>query len=630
MLDKIRNNTQSKFAKIVLGIIIIPFALFGIDSYLSSIGDDVYAAKVNGESITIQSYQNALNRVKDQFLNQNTPPDPAIFETAEFRKSVLDGMIASKLVAQETSRANFVISDSQLSQYILGMPGFQRNGKFDQEAYDNLAMRQNLTPKKLDELIRKDLAKQQVKDSLNKYVFVTKEKIQKLVDLAYQKRDISMLELRLDDYFKKVKVTDEEIQKYYEENPNNFIMPDQVKVNFLLYSVAEILPTVEISDEEVKQYFQDNKAQFEASQQRRAKHILFLTDSDMTDEQVDEVKQLAESVREKAIKNPKNFDDLAKEFSKDTESAKNGGDLGFFSRGMMVKEFDEVVFDMKVGDVSPLVKTQFGFHIINLTDIKGEEVTFESVKAQIKGEILYSKAQQIYAEGAEEFSNLIYEKSDSLQPAADRFNLSIQESQWLTLDTATKFFNNEAFAQAVFDPEAIETKTNINAIEVSPNNLISAQVVDFKPSAPRTLDDAKEEIRDYLTRLNAQKLMVSEGEEMIEGLKAKSEKVEWIDELVIDKVDPQGISKPIVRAIFSMNQNNLPTYEGIYDPATDEYIIIKLNNVISDEVTDNLSKDIYRDEYVSALKKEIDNAYVEDLRSMADIEYNPQVVGFSN
>lgn len=630
MLDKIRNNTQSKFAKIVLGIIIIPFALFGIDSYLSSIGDDVFAAKVNGESITIQSYQNALNRVKDQFLNQNTPPDPAIFETAEFRKSVLDGMIASKLVAQETSRANFVISDSQLSQYILGMPGFQRNGKFDQEAYDNLAMRQNLTPKKLDELIRKDLAKQQVKDSLNKYVFVTKEKIQKLVDLAYQKRDISMLELRLDDYFKKVKVTDEEIQKYYEENPNNFIMPDQVKVNFLLYSVAEILPTVEISDEEVKQYFQDNKAQFEASQQRRAKHILFLTDSDMTDEQVDEVKQLAESVREKAIKNPKNFDDLAKEFSKDTESAKNGGDLGFFSRGMMVKEFDEVVFDMKVGDVSPLVKTQFGFHIINLTDIKGEEVTFESVKAQIKGEILYSKAQQIYAEGAEEFSNLIYEKSDSLQPAADRFNLSIQESQWLTLDTATKFFNNEAFAQAVFDPEAIETKTNINAIEVSPNNLISAQVVDFKPSAPRTLDDAKEEIREYLTRLNAQKLMVSEGEEMIEGLKAKSEKVEWIDELVIDKVDPQGISKPIVRAIFSMNQNNLPTYEGIYDPATDEYIIIKLNNVISDEVTDNLSKDIYRDEYVSALKKEIDNAYVEDLRSMADIEYNPQVVGFSN
>lgn len=630
MLDKIRNNTQSKFAKIVLGIIIIPFALFGIDSYLSSIGDDVYAAKVNGESITIQSYQNALNRVKDQFLNQNTPPDPAIFETAEFRKSVLDGMIASKLVAQETSRANFVISDSQLSQYILGMPGFQRNGKFDQEAYDNLAMRQNLTPKKLDELIRKDLAKQQVKDSLNKYVFVTKEKIQKLVDLAYQKRDISMLELRLDDYFKKVKVTDEEIQKYYEENPNNFIMPDQVKVNFLLYSVAEILPTVEISDEEVKQYFQDNKAQFEASQQRRAKHILFLTDSDMTDEQVDEVKQLAESVREKAIKNPKNFDDLAKEFSKDTESAKNGGDLGFFSRGMMVKEFDEVVFDMKVGDVSPLVKTQFGFHIINLTDIKGEEVTFESVKAQIKGEILYSKAQQIYAEGAEEFSNLIYEKSDSLQPAADRFNLSIQESQWLTLDTATKFFNNEAFAQAVFDPEAIETKTNINAIEVSPNNLISAQVVDFKPSAPRTLDDAKEEIREYLTRVNAQKLMVSEGEEMIEGLKAKSEKVEWIDELVIDKVDPQGISKPIVRAIFSMNQNNLPTYEGIYDPATDEYIIIKLNNVISDEVTDNLSKDIYRDEYVSALKKEIDNAYVEDLRSMADIEYNPQVVGFSN
>ena len=134
------------------------------------------------------------------------------------------------------------------------MPGFQINGKFDQEAYDNLAMRQNLTPKKLDELIRKDLAKQQVKDSMNKYAFVTKEKIQKLVNLAYQKRDVSMLELRLDDYQKKVNVTDEEIKEYYEANPNNFIMPDQVKVNFLLYSVAEILPKVKITDDEVQQY----------------------------------------------------------------------------------------------------------------------------------------------------------------------------------------------------------------------------------------------------------------------------------------------------------------------------------------------------------------------------------------
>ena len=630
MLDKIRNNTQSKFAKIVLVIIIIPFALFGIDSYLSSIGDDVYAAKVNGESITIQSYQNALNRVKDQFLNQNTPPDPAIFETAEFRKSVLDGMIASKLVAQEAVRANFVISDIQLSQYILGMPGFQRNGKFDQEAYDNLAMRQNLTPKKLDELIRKDLAKQQVKDSMNKYAFVTKEKIQKLDNLAYQKRDVSMLELRLDDYLKKVNVTDEEIKEYYEANPNNFIMPDQVKVNFLLYSVAEILPKVKITDDEVQQYFEENKAQFEGSQQRRAKHILFLTDSGMTEEEVIDVRRLAESVREEVIKSPKKFDELAKEYSKDTESAKKGGDLGFFSRGMMVKEFDETVFDMKVGDVSPLVKTQFGFHIIALTEIKGDEVTFDSVKAQIKGEILYSKAQQIYAEGAEEFANLIYEKSDSLQPAADRFDLTIQESQWLSLDTATKFFNNEAFAQAVFDPEAIEQKTNINAIEVSPNNLISAQVIDFKPSAPRTIEDAKEEIKEFLTKSNAQKLLISDGEEMIEKLESNTKKAEWIDELVIDKVDPQGISKPIVRAIFSMNQENLPSYEGIYDPANDEYIVVRLNDVISDEVTDNLSVDIYRDEYVAALKDAIDNAYVDDLRAMADIEYNPQVIQYRN
>ena len=155
-------------------------------------------------------------------------------------------------------------------------------------------------------------------------------------------------------------------------------------------------------------------------------------------------------------------------------------------------------------------------------------------------------------------------------------------------------------------------------------------MIDFKPSAPRTLDDAKDEIKEFLTKSNAQKLMISDGEEMIKKLESNSKKVEWIDELVIDKVDPQGISKPIVRAIFSMNQDNLPSYEGIYDPASDEYIVVRLNDVISDEVTDNLSVDIYRDEYVAALKDAIDNACVDDLRAMADIEYNPQVIQYRN
>ena len=211
-----------------------------------------------------------------------------------------------------------------------------------------------------------------------------------------------------------------------------------------------------------------------------------------------------------------------------------------------------------------------------------------------------------------------------------KLSLKIEDSEWLSFENAKKFFNNEAFAQAVFDSEAIELKTNINAIEVSPNNLISAQVIDFKPSAPRSLNDAKGEIKEFLSKSTAQKLMISTGEEMIEKLESKSTKVEWIDELVIDKVDPQGISKPIVRAIFSMNHDNLPSFEGIYDPANDEYIVVRLNDVIKNEVTDNLSVDIYSDEYIAALKNEIDNAYVDDLRSMADIEYNPQVIQYNN
>ena len=622
MLEKIRNSTDSKLAKVILAIIIIPFALFGIDSYLSSVGSNVYVAKVNGTEISGQQYQNSEALIKDQMGSENN--DPTLFQSPEFKKAVIDNLISTELVNQSISENGFVISNDQLSSYIVGMPDFQKDGKFSQERYDEIVQYNNLTPKRLEDRIRVQMATQQVKDSLNRMIHVPKEIIQPLVNLAYQKRDISLHEIKLDDYKKKITPTDEEISKFYEENTNAFVRPDRIKIEFLIYSVAGIVPSISVTDDEVKQFFNENKDNFQAGQQRKAKHILFAYQPGIDFEEKAKIKDLAQTTLNEIKKTPSIFNKKAEELSQDIESAKNGGDLGFFSRGDMVKPFEEAVFSLEVNELSELVETEFGLHIIMLTEIKGENLSFDKLKTQIKGELIYGKALEEYSTKAEDFNNIVYENSENLEEAANTFGLEIQQSQWLTLDDARKFFNNEAFANEIFSTQSIESKTNTLAIEVSPNNLVSARVIDFSPSAIESLDVVREKVNDYIISSRSQELIIEDGNNLVEELKTNKKNVEWFDELVIDRIDKQGLSDPLVKKIFQVDTKELPAYEGFYD-LSGEYVVIKVNKVITDNVDDELSVDLYRDEYETAIKTAIQAAYVDDLRADADIQVNQRV-----
>lgn len=623
MLDKIRNSTDSKLAKIILGIIIVPFALFGIDSYLSSVGSNVYIAKVNGVDISAQQYQNTEAMIRDQMSDPNT--DPALFDSPEFKKAVLDNIISTELMNQSIDKNGFVISDEQLGAYIVGMPDFQENGKFSQERYDQIVQYNNLTPKKLEDKIRNQMATQQAKDSLNRLIYVPTEITQPLVNLAYQKRDISLHEIKLDDYKKKIKPSDEDVKTFYDENTSNFIMPDRVKIEFLIYSVAGIVPSISITDEEVKEFFEANKGKFEANQQRRASHILFAYQPGIDFEEKAKIRDLAQTTLNEIKKTPKIFENKVKELSQDIESAKQGGDLGFFSRTDMVKSFADAAFDLKVGDLSEIVETEFGLHIIKLTEIKGEQVSFDKIKAQIKGELIYGKALDQYATNAENFNNTVYENSADLSVASKKFDLEVQQSQWLSLDDAKRFFNNDAFANEIFAQESISSKTNTLAIEVSPNNLVSARVIDFSPSALQPLKEIKEKVVDLIIERKSQELIIEDGNKLVEDLQSSKRKVEWFDELVIDRFDKKGLSDQLVKKIFQVDTGQLPAYSGLYD-LKGEYFVIKINKVINDKVTDALSVDLYREEYEKALKGAIQAAYIDDLRADATIKINPKVL----
>ena len=626
MLEQIRNRTQTTFAKVILGIIIVPFALFGIDSYLSSVGNVIHIASVNDEHITAKALRDAENQFK---ARQEESTDPKLFESIEFKKAVLDKLITTKLINQEIKNSGFFISDNQVATYISGMPQFQQNGKFSQSQYDEVLKINNLTPKKFDDNIKNDLGTQQVKDSLTNLVYMPKNKIQHLVDLAYQKRDVSIYELKQNDFKDKIDLSDPALQKVYEESKSSFTRPDQVKINFIIYSVAGIVPTVKVEDKEVKDYFSNNIKRYQASQQRKAKHILFNLRSDMKPDEILKIEKKALNILKKVKKNPKSFNENAKKYSQDAESSKNGGDLGFFSRGDMTKAFDDAVFSMSKNQISNLIMTEFGYHIIMLTDIKGEEVKFKTVKNKIKGELIFNKALAEYGSNAEDFSNIVYEQSENLQEAAKKFSLKVEGSEWLSFDDAKKFFNNEAFAQAIFDQNAISDKKNISAIEASPNNLVAARVVEFRPSASKSFQEVKELIKEFLVEAESQRLLISAGTKLIEDVKLKPKAIKWIDELTIDRVDRQGLSDPLINAIFKMDYSQLPKYSGLYD-GKGEYIIVKLNKVVTEKVEDKESIDIYYNNYISMIQEEIDFAFMSDLRAKADIDVNPNFFGKSN
>ena len=621
MLEQIRSRTQTKLAKVILGIIIIPFALFGIDSYLSSVGNNIQIASVNDEPITSQELEDTESQFIAQIKSQDESADPKMFEDIGFKKAVLDKLITTKLVNQEIKNSGFYISDNQVGTYIAGMPEFQRDGRFSKDQYDEILKINNLTPKEFDNSIRNDLGTQQVRNSLRKLIYTPKNKIQPLVNLAYQKRDVSIFELKQNTFKKKVDLSEAALNKVYEESKSSFVRPDQVKIEFVIYSVAGIVPNVTVEDSVVKDYFTSNINRYQAAQQRRAKHILFTLTPDMTDDEKKKVKTTALSVLKDVRKNPKTFKKNVEKYSQDSESSKNGGDLGFFSRGDMTSAFEDQVFKMSKNQIADLVKTEFGYHIVMLTDIKGEEVKFKSVKNQIKGELLFNIALAEYGSNAEDFSNIIYEQSENLQKAANKFDLQIQNSEWLSFEDAKKFFNNEAFAQAIFDKDAITEKRNIAAIEASPNNLVAARVTDYRPSSPKPFKEVKTTIKDFLVKVESQKLLIGAGIKLIEDVKLNPKAIDWIDQLVIDRVDRKGLSDSLINAIFKIDDSQLPTYSGLYD-SKGEYIIIKLNKVVTDDIKDNESIDTYYNDYIIMIESEVEAAYILNLRAKADIDLN--------
>lgn len=627
MLDRIRTVAQGWVGKALLALITIPFALFGIDSYLSSAGSNVAVAKVAGNNISLQEYDNALKNTRNR-LQSDGKFDQAQLDSPEVKSLVLNQLINKQLINDEIRRANFAISDVQLATYITGMPEFQRDGNFSQELYDQTLTQNQLTPTRFESGMRADMLTQQALDGIGKLAFSTETRLQHAIQLSNQQRVVSVAEIKTKDFVDQVKVTPDQVKAYYDLHKNKLLVPEQVRVEFLSMSAVDFMRQVNVDDADVKKFYDENAGKFSGNEQRRASHILIGFGVSASEAQKTQAKAKAQEILAAIKKDPKSFESLAIKHSQDPGSAVKGGDLGSFARGAMVKPFEDAAFSMKLNQVSGLVESEFGYHIIKVTEITGASSDFNSLKPQIKGDLMYQKAQAEFVKQAELFSNLVYEQSGSLQPAAKAFGGQVQLSNWLNRETGAKFFkNNQKIMALIFSDEVLKDHRNTEAVEVSPNNLVAARLIEYKPAAPRSFDEVKAGIESLLKLEAAAKLAKAKGEAALKDLKAGKSVtgIEWIPEVTVDRKNAQGLTDLAMNLAFKTNAAKLPAYSGVAD-SKQGFLLLKVLKVDAGLAGDADAEQLAKNELRDALSSEYLAAYKQALRLKAKVTVNESLL----
>ncbi|WP_186297640.1 SurA N-terminal domain-containing protein [Sedimenticola selenatireducens] len=498
MLQSIRERAQGVVAWFIVALISVPFALFGINSYLGG-GSESVAAVVNGDEISQRDFENGYRDFRQnlrQRLGENYRPE--MIDEAQLRQEVLQIMIRNRLLVQKSKDLGLRVGDEQVKQVIASLPGFQVGGRFNQEAFERGVRLQGLTPAGFVEEVRQGLVSEQISKAVVNSEFTTRSELESLVSLRLQQREFEYLTVPAATFLANVQVSDEAVATYYAAHQNEYMAPERVKIQYLDLDVASIAKTLKADDEALQAYYDQNQSQYRTAEERRASHILIPLEegADEATAQKAEADANAALLR---VKSGEDFADLAKALSKDPGSAEEGGDLGYFEAGVMESTFDESVFSLAVGEVSNLVRTPFGFHIIKLTDIRESTgKSFEDVRQEIEQAYLKSEAERLFYEYAERLGNIAYEEPDSLQPAADALGLQIKESDWLSRDGGEGILAAPKVINAAFSEDVMVSGNNSEAIELNAEHIMVLRVVDHEESAIRPLEEVSSTIKDQL------------------------------------------------------------------------------------------------------------------------------------
>ncbi len=619
MFDAVRNN--KKIVQIFLALITLPFAFFGVESYVRSVGAGDDVARIGDVKITQQQFQQALREQQERLRNQMGGQfDPKLLDNPEARTAILDDLVDQQLLLQEANKRKLFASDEAIRRTIAAIDAFNVDGKFSPERYAAVLQAQGMTPAGFEARLRQDLTLQQLATAVGQSGLMARTVSDRILAMQTEKRDVQEYRIGLDAFLDKVKLADGAAKKFYDENSRQFEVPEQARAEFVVLSMEAIGAQLTVGDAEIKAWYDGHKDRYQQPEERRASHILVASEKLGKDKARARAEELLAEVR----KNPASFADLAKKNSDDPGSAAKGGDLGFFGRGMMVKPFEEATFALKDGEISGVVESDFGFHIIKLTGIHAaKEKPLADVRGEIEAELKKAAASRKFAEAAEAFSNMVYEQSDSLKPAAEKFGLGVKQSEWLgrQANPASGPLANEKLLAAVFSEDSVKNRRNTEAVEIAPNTLVAARIVDYKPATLQPFEGVRNSIETLLKRQEAQALARKDGEARLEALKKGEDKLAWGPVKRVSRLDHGALPPVAVPAVFRMEAAKLPAFAGVELPGSG-YALFRLNKVETGEALDEARKQAMLRQLATLEMQEEVQSYLAALRARYKVEIN--------
>ncbi len=588
MFDFVRNNTKIMMG--ILFLLIIPsFVLFGLEGYSRFNDKGAVVAKVNGNKINQTDWDAAHKREVDRIRASMPNIDAKLFDTAEAKYATLERLVRDQVISAAAQKLQLVASDTRLARELQQSPAIaalrNADGKLDMERYKQLAASQGMTPEMFEMQVRADLSNRQVIQGVQASAYATSAQTQTAMNAFMQRREVQILNFPAADYLGKITVSDADLQAYYDKNKDKYQSSESAEIEYIVLDIESLRQSITLNEQDLKSYYEQNLQRLSNKEERRASHILITAAKDSPEAEKKIARAKAEELLKLVKAKPASFADIARKNSQDPGSAVKGGDLDFFGRGAMVKAFEDAAFSMKTSDISDLVESEFGYHIIQLTDIKAAKAqSFESMRPSLEADLKKQQAQRKYAELAETFSNTVYEQSDSLKPVADKLKLNIQKANQVARQATQPrgVLSHPGLLQAIFSEASLQKQRNTEAIEVAPSTLVSARVVKHQPAATLPLVEVKEFVKRALTQEKAAEMAKAQGEQRLTALKASTGSDNLPNAIVISREKTQRQLPKVVDAILRADPNKLPSVSGI-DLGVQGFAVVRVTKILPAE-----------------------------------------------
>lgn len=590
MFDFVRKHTR--IMQLMLFILIFPaFALVGIDGYSRFNEQGVTVATVDGQKITQPQWDEA-HKSEVERLRQSRPDlDPKLLDSPEARYATLERLVRERVMAAASIKLNLTTSDQRLARDLQENPSIaalrKPDGTLDVDRYKQLVGAQGLSPEGFEARVRDDLSMRQVLAGVNATGLNSSAIIDQSLGTYFERREVQIQRFGTAEFAARITPSDDQLEQFYKNNPQLFQAPESANIEFLLLDLEAAVKGVTLKPEDVKTYYEQNSARLSGQEERRASHILLNALKSAPAAERSAAKAKADALLAEVRKSPDSFAEVAKKNSQDPGSAMNGGDLDFFNREAMVKPFSDAAFAMKKGDISEVVESDFGYHIIRLTDIKApKQKTFDEMKAEIEQTLIKQQAQKKFAELAEGFTNAVYEQAESLKPAADRLGLQVKTVNNLSRTPsagAAGAWNNPRFLSAIFSADSIEKKRNTEAIETGTNQLISGRIVQHTPARTQAFADVKDRVRERVVAQMGAEAAKKEGLAKLASYRSNPASAALGENIALSREQSQRIPSQLIEAALRVEPAKLPAVVGV-DLGTQGYAVVRINKVLERDI----------------------------------------------